>query len=153
MFHHKSAGQNHNLQVANKPFENVAKFSYLGTAVTDQNCIYEEFGSRLNSDIACCCLLSSSILSKKLKIKLYKTILSVLYGCETGSLTSKEEHRLRVFENRMFRRIFVHKGEEVAGGWRRLYNKGLPNLYTSVNVISVMKSRRMKWVRHIAFLG
>jgi hypothetical protein len=90
--------------------------------------------------------LSSRLLSKNLRLKVHKTIilLIVLYGCETSSLTQGEEHRLRVFENRMVRRIFGPKREEVAEGWGRLQNKELHSLYTSPNIIRVIKLRRMK---------
>jgi hypothetical protein len=67
----------------------------------------------------------------------------VLYTCETWSFTLREEHRLRVFENRVLRRIFRPKMEEMAGGWRRLHNEDLNNLYTSLNIIWVIKSGRM----------
>jgi hypothetical protein len=67
-----------------------------------------------------------------------------LHGYETWSLTLKEEHRLRVFDNRMLRRIFEPKREEVAGDWRRLHNGELHNLYTSPNIIRVTKLRRMR---------
>jgi hypothetical protein len=62
----------------------------------------------------------------------------------------REEHRLRVSENRVLRRIFVPKREEVAGGWRRLHNEELHNLYASLNIIRVIKARRMRWVGHVA---
>jgi hypothetical protein len=87
-------------------------FEYLGTTLTDQNSIQEEIKSRLKLGNACCHsvqnLLSSSLLSKNLKIKIYRTIIwpVVLYGCETWSLTLREEHRLRVLENRLLRIIF-----------------------------------------------
>jgi hypothetical protein len=72
-------------------------------------------------------------------------ILPVLvYGCETWSLTLREEHRLRVFENRMLRRIIGPKRDEVTGEWRRLHNEELNDLYSSPNIIRVIKSRRMK---------
>jgi hypothetical protein len=74
----------------------------------------------------------------------------LLYGCETWSLTLREEHRLRVFENRVLRRIFVPKKDEVTGEWRKLHNEELHNLYSSPNIIRMIKSRRMKWVGHIA---
>jgi hypothetical protein len=92
--------------------ENVAQFRYLGTTITHQNLIQEEIERRLNSGNACYHsvqnLLSSRLPSKNTKIRIYKTIILpvVLYGCETWSLTLREEHRLRVFEKRVLRRIF-----------------------------------------------
>jgi hypothetical protein len=74
----------------------------------------------------------------------------VLYGCETWSLTLREEHRLRVFENRMLRRIFGSKRDEVKGAWKKLYNEELHNLYSSPSIIRIIKSRRKRWENHIA---
>jgi hypothetical protein len=74
----------------------------------------------------------------------------VLYACETWHLTLREEHRLRVFENRVLRRIFEPKRDEVTGGWRKLHNEKLNNLYTSPSIIRIIKSRRMRWAGHIA---
>jgi hypothetical protein len=89
--------------------------------------------------------LSFRLPSKNIKIKIYKTTVLpvVLYGCETWYVTLKEGHRLMVFENKLLRRIFVPKMEEGVGGWRRLHNEELHNLYTSLNIIRVIKSRRM----------
>jgi hypothetical protein len=77
----------------------------------------------------------------------------VLYGCETWSHTLKEECRLRVFENKVLRRIFGPNRDEVTGEWRRLHNKELYALYSSPNIIRVMKSRRLRWAGHVARMG
>jgi hypothetical protein len=80
-------------------------------------------------------------------------LLVVLYGCETWSLTLREEQRLRVFENRLLRRIFGPKRDEVAGGWRKLHDEELHNFYSSQSIIRMMKSRRMRWTGHVAERG
>ena len=74
----------------------------------------------------------------------------VLYGCGTWSLTLREEHRLRVFENRVLRRIFGPKGDGVTGEWRKLHNEELNDLYSSSSIGRVIKSRRMRWAGHVA---
>jgi len=86
--------------------------------------------------------LSSSLLSKNLKIKIYRNIILpvVLYGCETWSLTLREERRMRVFENRVLRRIFGPKRDEVTREWRKLHNEELNDLY-SPNIVRVIKLR------------
>jgi hypothetical protein len=105
MSRYPNSGQNQNIRTANESFENVATFKYLGTTLTNQNDIHDEIKSRLNSWNACHYsvqnLLSPHLTSKNLNIKIYKTVILpvVLYGCETWSLTLKEEHRLRGFEN------------------------------------------------------
>jgi hypothetical protein len=85
---------------------------------------------------------------------MYKTVILpvVLYGCETWSLTWGEEHRLRVFENRVLRRIFGPKREE-DGSWRKLHNDELHSLYSSPSIIRVIKSRRIRWAGHVACMG
>jgi hypothetical protein len=119
-----------------------------------QNLIQEEIKSRLNSGNACYHsvqdLLSSRLLSKNLKIRIYKTIIlpMVLYGCETWSLTLREEHRLRVL-----RRIFGPKRDEVMGEWRKLHNEELHDLYSSPSIIRIIRSRRMRWAGHVARMG
>jgi hypothetical protein len=89
------------------------------------------------------------------KIKIYKTIILpvVLYGCETWSLTLREEHRLRVFENRVLRRIFGPKRDGVTGGWRKLHNEELHGLYSAPSIVRVIKARRMRWAGHVARMG
>ena len=109
------------MKVDNSSTERVEEFKYLGTTLTVQNSIQKEIKSRLQSGNACYHsvqnLLSSRLLSKNLKIKIYRTIILpvVLYGCETLSLTLREEHRLRVFENRVLRRIFGPRRDGATG--------------------------------------
>ena len=137
------------------------EFKYLGTTLTNKNSIQEEIKSRLKFGNACYYsvqnLLSSSLLSKKLKIKnkIYRTIilLVVLYGCETWSLILREERRLRVFENRVLRRVFGPKRDEVTGEWRILHNEELSDLHSLPNIVRVVKSRRMRWAGHAARMG
>ena len=106
----QKAGRSHNIKTDNSSFERVEEFTYLGTTLTNQNSLQEEIKSRLKSRNACYHsvqnLLSSSLLSKNLKIKILR-----------------EERRLRVFENRVLRRIFGPKRDEVTGEWRKLHNE------------------------------
>jgi hypothetical protein len=92
---------------------------------------------------------------KIMNVRIYKTIILpvVLYGCETWSLTVREEHKLRMFENRVLRRIFGPKREGVTGGWRKLHNEELHNLYSSPSIIRIIKSRRMWWAGNVARMG
>jgi hypothetical protein len=132
---HQNAAQNRDIKIANRSFENVSQFKYLGTTVTNKNLIQEETKRRLSSGNACYhsvqLLLYSLLLSKNLEIRIYNTIILpvVLHGCETWSLTLREEHRLRVFENMALRRIFGAKRDGVTGEWRKLHNKELRDLY------------------------
>jgi hypothetical protein len=140
-------------------FERIKQFRYLGTTLLDRNSIHEETKGRVKSGNACYHLvqnlLSSRLLSKNTKIRLYRTVVLpvVLYGCETWSLTLREEQRLRVFENRVLRRIFGSKRDGATGEWRRLHNEELNDLYSSPNIIWVVKSRRMRWAGHVAGMG
>jgi hypothetical protein len=95
------------------------------------------------------------LLSKNIRIKIYRTIILpvVLYGCESWSLTLREECRPRVFENRVLRRIFGPKRDEVTRECRRLHNKKVYALYSSPNIIRVTKSRRLRWAGHVARMG
>jgi hypothetical protein len=94
-------------------------------------------------------------LSKNIKIRIYRTIifLVVLYVWETWSLTLRKEHRLRVFENKVFRRTFGPEGDEVTGDWRKLHNVELHNLCSPPNIIRIIKSRRMRWAEHTVRMG
>jgi hypothetical protein len=113
--------------------------------------IQEEIKRRLNSGNAhyhsAQNLLSSHLLPKNVNIRIYKTIILtvVLHGCETWSLTLREEHRLMVFENRVLRRVFGPMRDEVTGEWTGLHNEEIHNLYCSPSIIRMIESRRMRW--------
>jgi len=136
----QNAGQIHIMKIDNIFFERVEEFKYLGTTLKNQNFLQEEIKSRLKSGNACYHslqnLFCSSLLSKYLKI--YRTIILpvVLYGRETRSLTLREECRLRLFENRVLRRIFGPKRDEVRREWRKLHNEELNPLNAELNPIS-----------------
>jgi len=100
-------------------------------------------------------LLYSSLLSKNIKINIHRTIILpvVMYGCETWSLTLREERGLKVFENRVLRGIFGPKRNEVTGEWRKLHNEELNDLYCSPNIVRVIKPRRMRWAGHVERKG
>jgi hypothetical protein len=131
----------------------------LGRTVTNQNFIPEEIKRRLNSGNACNHLiqnlLSSHLLLKNLKIRIIKTIIlpMVLYGCETWSMSLREEHRLTVFENRVLRRVFGPRRDEVKGEWRKLHNKELRDLYSLPSIIRMINSWRMIWAGNVTRMG
>ena len=122
----QNAVQNHNIKIDNRSSERAEQFKYLGETLTDQNSIWEEIKTRLRSPNTCYHsvqnILSSHLLSKHIKIRIYRTQMLpvVLFGCETGSLTLREEHKLRVFETRILRRIFWPQRDKVTGEWKRL---------------------------------
>jgi hypothetical protein len=105
--------------------------------------------------------LSSVFLSKipgneKVECNIKRHLLDIpvaLFGCETWSLTVREEHKLRVFENRVLRRIFGPNKDGVTGEWRKLHNEELHNLYSSPIIVRIIKSRRMRWAGHVARMG
>ena len=123
------------------------EFKYLGRNVADQNSIREEIKSKMKSGNVCYHsaqnFLSSSLLSKIVKVKIYSAIILpvVLYGCETWSLTLREERRLRVFENTVFRRLFGSKKYEVTGEWGKLHNEELHDLYFSPQTFRIIIRR------------
>ncbi|KAJ4433756.1 hypothetical protein ANN_16068 [Periplaneta americana] len=151
--------RNGNIKIGNLSFEEVEKFKYLGATVTNINDTREEIKHRINMGNACYYsvekLLSSSLLSKNLKVRIYKTVILpvVLYSCETWTLTLRKEHRLRVFENKVLRKIFGAKRDEVTGEWRKLHNTELHALHSSPDIIRIIKSRRLRWAGHVARMG
>ena len=120
----------------------------------NQNYTQEEIKSRLMSGNACYHsvqnILSSSLLSKNLKIKIYRTIILFVVLC--GCVTLRGELRLRVFENRVLR-VFGPKRDEVTGEWRKLHNEELDDLYSSPYIVRVIKSTKMRWAGHVARMG
>jgi hypothetical protein len=123
----QNTGQSHSIETDNSSFERVEDLKYLETTGKNRNPIQEYIKSRLKSGNACYHsvqnLLSSSLLFKSLKIKIYRTtIMLVLYGCKTWSLVLREEPRLRMFENRVLRGIVWPKRDKVTGEWRKLHN-------------------------------
>jgi hypothetical protein len=135
------------------------QFKYLGTTLMNQNSIQEEIKSILKPVNACYHLvqnlLSSSLLSKNIQITKYRTIILsiVLYGCATWSLKLREERGLRVFENRVLKRIFGPKWDKITGKQNKLHKVELNDLHSSPNIIWVIKLRRIGWVGHEAYMG
>jgi len=131
----------------------------LGITLTDRNSIQEEIKRRLKSGNACYHSVQNFCLpvcnSKILNIKIYRTIILpvVLYGCETWSLTLREERRLRAFENWVLRRTFGPKRDEVTDEWRKLHNEELNDLCSSPSIVRVIRSRRMRWTGHVERMG
>jgi hypothetical protein len=130
----------------------VGQLKYLRTTLIYQNSIQVEIKSRLMLGNAGCHsvqnFMSSTLLSKNINITIHRTI--ILYGCETWSLTLREECWLRVFENRVLGRKFGSKRDEVTKEWRELHNEELTDLYSSPNLIQVIKSRRMRLAGYVA---
>ena len=126
--------QNQNIVIGNLSFENVEKVRYLGVTVTNTNNIREEIKRGINMGNAC----------------YYYPLSVTLSGCETWPLALREEHRLRVFENKVLRKIFGAKRDEITGECRKLNNSELHALYSLSNIIRNLKSRRLRWVGHVA---
>ena len=99
-------------------------------------------------------MLISKAFCKRLRkfLRVFIFYMPYKYGCETWSLTLREERRLRVFENRVLRRIFGPRRDEITGEWRKLHNEELSDLYSLPNIVRVVKSRRMRWAGHVARL-
>jgi hypothetical protein len=155
----QNSGRNHNIKIDNISSEKLEEFRYLGTALTNQNSTQDEIKRKLKSGNVCYHsvhnLLLSNFLCENLKIQIYRTIILpvVWYGCETWSFTLGEELRLRVFENRVLRRIFGPKRGEVTGEGRKLHKVELNDVSSSANIFRVIKLRIMRWVGCVARMG
>jgi hypothetical protein len=143
----QNSGRILNIKIDNSSFERVKQSKYLGKTLMYQNSIPQEMKSRFKPGNACYHsvqnLLSFSLLSKNIKIKIQRTIILpvVVYECETWSLTLREKCRLRVFENKVPTTTFGPKRDEIKGEWGKLHNEELKDLY-STNIIWVIKTRR-----------
>jgi hypothetical protein len=141
----------------NISFESVEEFNFLGT-ILYQNSIKEVIKSKVKSGNDCYHsvqnILSSILVSTNLKTKMYRYIILPvdLCGCGTWSLTLREEHWLRVFENRVLR-IFEPERDAVTGKMRKIHNEELSELYSLPNIVRVVKSRRMRWAGHVVCMG
>jgi len=143
------------MKTCNESFRKVEQTRYLRTTLPNENCIHKKIKSRLKSGNTCYHSvqnnLSSSLLSKNGKIKIYRSLILpfVLYGFETWSVTLSEEYRLRVFKNRMLRRIVGPKRDKVTGEQRKLHSQQFYDLYCSPSIIQVIKSRKMSRVGQV----
>ena len=155
----QNAGCSQNIKIDCSSLERVEQFKFLGTTQMDQYSNQEEIKSTMKTVNTCyhsvLNVVPYSLLSKNIKIKIYRTIIlpPILYGCETWSLTLREEFRLRVLENRVLRRIFGSKRDKIKGKWRKLHNEELNDLYCSPHIILMIKLRRMRWEGHVALRG
>ena len=137
-------------------FEEVAEFKYLGT---NRNEVHKEIKHTLNSGNACYYalqgLLLSHLLSKNIKLKICKKVFLpvILYGCETWTLTLREEKRLQIFENKVLRKIFGTRRDDQTGECIRLHNGELHDLYGKPNIIRIVESRRLRWAGHLTRMG
>ena len=150
--------RSHIVRTDNSSFETAEGFIYFGTNLTNQNSIQEETEHiKVRKCLPSCGVksLSSSVLSRNVKIKIYRNIIlpAVLYGRETWSLNLREELRLRVFENMVLRKIFGAKRDEITGEWRKLHNEELNDLYFSSSIVRVIKSGRNRWAGHVTRIG
>ena len=155
---YQKAGRNHNKRPDNKPLK-LWKSSNIWEQLQQIKILFRKkvragWSQGMTAIIRCRIYCFSSLLSKNLKIKIYRTTILpvVLHGCETWSLKLKEESRLRVFENRVLRRIFVPRRDGVTGEWRKLHNEELNDLY-SPNIFRVIKLRRVGWYWHVERMG
>jgi hypothetical protein len=147
----QNTGQRHKVKTNNSSIERVEELKYLATTLTNQYSIQEEIKSRLKLGTACYwSVAESSVFQlvvqgfKDQDIQNYNFTV-VLYGCETWSLTLREKRRLRVFKNRVLKRVFGSTRDEVTGKWKKLHNEELRDLYSLRNIVRVVKSRRMRW--------
>jgi hypothetical protein len=136
----------------------VSNFDYLGMRLSNRNSFEEEVKMWLGSGNGSCHSAQtepSRVLCQNVTIKIHQIMILpvVQHGSETWSLTVREEHKLRVFENRLLRRIFGPKRDGVTGGWRKLHNEELHNLYSPPSINRITKPRRMRWAGHVARMG
>ena len=148
----------HKIMISNITFEMMEQFKYFGTTLTNQIPFMKKLSADWNQGmlvIILCRIFVFQFAIQKHKIKTYRTVILpvVSYGYETWSLTLREKRRISVFENRLLRRIFEPKRQEVTGEWRRVSNEKLYFLYSSPNIVQVIEPRRMRWAGDVVRMG
>lgn len=146
------------LHVNGITYKGVDKFKYLGCTITDTNRREDEIDIRIVNALRCTAalhkVLVSKLLSRSTKIRIYKTVIRpiLMYGCETWTLTLKEENKLLVAERKILRKILGPTiGED--GEWRQRYNREIENIVSEPNIIGEIKSSRLRWLGHVERMG
>ncbi|KAG7311679.1 hypothetical protein JYU34_002732 [Plutella xylostella] len=146
------------LHVGDVTYKGVSRFKYLGCTVTDTNTRDEEIDTRIQSFLRCSAalhkVLTSRLLSRNTKLRIYKTVIRpiLMYGCEAWTLTQKEESQLLVAERKVLRKIFGPR-QRPDGSWRVLKNAELEDLMAGANIVGETKAHRLRWLGHLQRMG
>ncbi|CAG9130045.1 unnamed protein product [Plutella xylostella] len=152
------SGRRQDLHVGDVTYKGVSRFKYLGCTVTDTNTRDEEIDTRIQSFLRCSAalhkVLTSRLLSRNTKLRIYKTVIRpiLMYGCEAWTLTQKEESKLLVAERKVLRKIFGPR-QRPDGSWRVLKNAELEDLMAGANIVGETKAHRLRWLGHLQRMG